>query len=72
MVPIGYLQKKLYVFFTVIDNKWSVGTHWVSQPCTHQGVCVWDFGLICSVTNALDMNQSRGLGPHGHKHTPLE
>jgi len=72
MIPIGYLPKKLYDFFNVIHNRCLVGTHWVSQPYTHQGVCVWNFGLVCCVTNSLDMSQSTCLGPHGHEHTPLK
>jgi hypothetical protein len=54
----------------MIHNKWPVGTHWVSRPYTHQGVCVWDFGLVCCVTNSSDMSQSRGPRPHAHEQTP--
>jgi len=49
-----------------------VGTHWVSQPYTHQGICVWDFGLVCCVSNSSDMSQNKGLGLHGHEQTPPE
>jgi hypothetical protein len=72
MIPIGYHQKKLYDFFTVIHNRCPIGTHWVSQPYTHQGICVWDFGLVCCGSNSSNMSQNKGLGLHGHKQTPLE
>jgi len=56
----------------MIPSGYPYDTHWVSRPYTRQGVCVWDFGVVCCVTNSLDMSQSRGPGPHGHEQTPPE
>jgi hypothetical protein len=79
MIPSGYpydthwvSPKKVVCFFYHETQQVPIGTHWVSQPYTHQGVCAWDFGLVCCVTNSSDMSQSRSPRPHGHEQTLRE
>ncbi len=77
MIPNGYpydthwvSPKKIVCFFYYDTQQVSSWYPLGIMTYTHQGVCVHDFGLVCCVSNSLDMNQSRGPRPHGHEQTP--